>query len=189
MGYIKYTLGFIFVGDEVLLLKKNSPIFLKDKLNGLGGKLHHLEAPSIGMSRECKEESGVDVERFDWEYTATIQGDGYEIYCFCVDLDTKPELVESDEGTLHWVKWRELSEILAAPNVELICNIYRRFEGSNYVFYEKRVPYCPNCGIKLYDENFDFTCVSCMHVYCKDCMATLDEMTCKGCATEENDED
>jgi 8-oxo-dGTP pyrophosphatase MutT (NUDIX family) len=66
----KFTLGFIFSQDlqKVLLIKKNrAPKGTKmiGKLNGIGGHLEPGEYPHIGIFRECKEETGIEIDNWN----------------------------------------------------------------------------------------------------------------------------
>ena len=57
----KYVLVFCFSEDsrDLVLIKKNRPEQLKDKLNALGGKIEPGESPIEAAVREVREESGL----------------------------------------------------------------------------------------------------------------------------------
>ena len=78
----RYCLGFMFSQDyeNVVLIKKESPDWMKGLLNGVGGKLLNAEDPLNGMKREFKEETGLQHD--SWTYFATINGDDFEVICF-----------------------------------------------------------------------------------------------------------
>src|SRR6478752_4549150 len=54
----EYVLGFAFSrgGDEVLMIRKNHPEWMKGKFNGIGGKVQENESMLTAMVRECREE-------------------------------------------------------------------------------------------------------------------------------------
>jgi 8-oxo-dGTP pyrophosphatase MutT (NUDIX family) len=64
-----YVLGFYFSEDldKVLLILKNRPPHLANKLNGVGGKLEERETELDAMVREFKEETGVTTLDSSWK--------------------------------------------------------------------------------------------------------------------------
>lgn len=67
---MNYVCGFPFNASktEVSLIMKNRPDFLKNKLNGIGGKIENFDTSAINaMVREFKEESGCDTVAEEWE--------------------------------------------------------------------------------------------------------------------------
>lgn len=95
----QFVLGFIFdkTLNNILLCKKNplnkSPeltVVLKNKLNGIGGgvELNDLgvfELPSLAMSRETREETGLNIE--NWTKFAKLEAEFGIIYCFYTVTD------------------------------------------------------------------------------------------------------
>src|ERR1035441_7279489 len=87
-----YVVGFMFDKDmmNVALIRKRKPAWQSGLLNGIGGKIEEGEMPFDAMSREFKEEAGIDVPTGDWENFAAMGGtnnDGGEFhvefyYCF-----------------------------------------------------------------------------------------------------------
>lgn len=86
---MNYCIGAIFNKElnKVLLLKKD-PKNLKDKelsdklrgkLNFIGGKIDNNELPLISINRECKEETGLNL---DFTHFVTIQTNHGNVYCF-----------------------------------------------------------------------------------------------------------
>lgn len=60
-----FVLGFLFGpayggAEEVLLIRKRRPRWMRGKLNGIGGKLEEGECPKEGMQREMREETGLE---------------------------------------------------------------------------------------------------------------------------------
>lgn len=52
--------------EEIILIKKNSPVWQKGRYNGIGGKIEPGERPEDAMQREFFEETGV---MFPWKYS------------------------------------------------------------------------------------------------------------------------
>ena len=57
----KYSVGFLFNDDQVVLIKKNRPDWQRGKLNGVGGHVEPGETFEECMEREFEEETGVRV--------------------------------------------------------------------------------------------------------------------------------
>lgn len=81
---IHYVLGFAFTPsfDKVVLIRKNKPAQLKDKLNGVGGKVEPNETLFTAMSREFLEEAGVGIFNSEWNYIADLRGSDHVIHVF-----------------------------------------------------------------------------------------------------------
>jgi len=79
----KYVLGFIFNSemDHALLELKDHPDFLKDKYNGIGGKIKDGESAIGAMIRKCSEETGLNINL--WLETGWIKGDDFHVQVFC----------------------------------------------------------------------------------------------------------
>lgn len=80
----RYVLGFLFSPDDrfVVLLKKNRPAFQKGKWNGVGGHIEESDgSPDQAMSREFREETGVNISAEEWETFAVVTGDGFHLTC------------------------------------------------------------------------------------------------------------
>ena len=89
----RFSLGFIFDKnfEKVLLQKKikwpETPElhFLAGKLNGIGGHVEENESPCDCMIRECEEETGLKI--FKWEYFCFMDFEYGDIYCFYSIVD------------------------------------------------------------------------------------------------------
>jgi 8-oxo-dGTP diphosphatase len=86
-------------------IKKENDIHL-GKWNGLGGKLEPGETPEECAAREIFEESGLVVRRMNFKGMLTFPGfsndEDWYAFVFVID-EYDGTLVESPEGTLHWV--------------------------------------------------------------------------------------
>lgn len=98
--------------ENVLLVLKNKPDFLKGKLNLVGGKVEYGETLIQAATRELEEESGL------FPYSKmTILGklkvNDYVIYCLSCDVvckDYKFDLKPRQEETeyVQWYLWDEI---------------------------------------------------------------------------------
>ena len=110
------TLCYITRGDQVLMLhrvKKKNDIN-KDKWIGIGGKFEGSETPDECLLREAREETGLELTR--WQCRAVVTfltenpEDGEYMYLFTAD-GFEGELKECDEGDLCWVDRSFLNEL------------------------------------------------------------------------------
>ena len=84
----RYVLGFIFNEelDKVLLIEKTKgPCNMTGRLNGIGGKIEENEEPKNAMSRECFEETGINIFPNEWVNFADLDAEFGFVNCFyCV---------------------------------------------------------------------------------------------------------
>jgi len=112
---IPRTLCFVFNGDDVLLMKRgpHRRVF-PNQYNGLGGHIERGEDPATGARREILEESGLEVTdlRLRGVYNVDAgEETGIVLYIYTAQSVTREPSVESDEGTLHWVKQSEVMSL------------------------------------------------------------------------------
>lgn len=72
----RYVAGFLFYGEDILLIRKAKPEWQRGKLNGIGGHVEEGENFRSAMVREFKEETGIDVD--SWEHMASLHGETIE---------------------------------------------------------------------------------------------------------------
>lgn len=80
-----YCLGFVYIGNRVLLIRKNLDCkleFMRGKLNGIGGHVEDGETPLQAMIREFTEESGINKDFVEWKEKGMIFGNGYDVTIF-----------------------------------------------------------------------------------------------------------
>jgi 8-oxo-dGTP diphosphatase len=108
---IAYTLGFVFRGEEVLMLNREKSPW-KGAWNGVGGKLQDGESPLECIRRELTEETGIPVSEASFldkgELTWTdFEAIGNGLRIFFIRLKPDYELVtpiKTKEGILDWKK-------------------------------------------------------------------------------------
>ncbi len=107
---LKYTLAFVFHGDQVLMLRRNKAPNAH-LLNGVGGKLELDETPSQCIIREIREEVGIRIShvRFvgmvTWGGVAETGDAGMYVYFADWPKELSLEIAsgqQSDEGLLDW---------------------------------------------------------------------------------------
>jgi 8-oxo-dGTP diphosphatase len=106
-----YVAGFAIHerNNSVVLIQKNRPTYLKDKLCGVGGKVENGETGYEAMCREFIEETGVNAEHYSqnvWTLFAKLQTTrGDLIDCFVIFTDcTLPIRTTTDERVgYHWI--------------------------------------------------------------------------------------
>lgn len=88
---MNYCVGFIFNKDltKVLLVKKNrGPECVKNKLNGIGGKIEKTDSfPLNAISRECLEETGLNFHPAKWNYFCELTCNEGIIYFYYIVTD------------------------------------------------------------------------------------------------------
>ena len=105
------VLAYIEKDDSYLMLLRNKKKhdINANKYIGVGGHLEQGESPLDALYREIKEETGLEVIKY--EYRGLIHfhyDDIYELMHLYIVNDFKGELIECDEGTLSWIKKSDL---------------------------------------------------------------------------------
>jgi len=131
--------------QEVLFLKKwKQNAFLASFFVPIGGHLEgdEINAPLKACTREIAEETGLQdeaVENLRLRYIVLRHKEVQEIriqYVFFGTVRKDSHLVESDEGSLHWVSYREIPNLNVSATTPEIAKHYRdvgRFTENIYV--------------------------------------------------------
>lgn len=84
---MEYVVGLLFDNiDRVLLINKNRPDWQRGYFNGLGGAINEGETSKQAMSRECKEESGLDINTWEIQQRESFKN-GVQLYYMKATVD------------------------------------------------------------------------------------------------------
>ncbi|EFU43862.1 mutT/nudix family protein [Paenibacillus vortex V453] len=107
---LKYTIGFIKRGNEILMLNRNSSPDM-GKWNGVGGKFEEGETPLECIIRETYEETGIRLKKEDVIYSGAVtwasENGRSGMYAFITEVPHDFEYtapIEMVEGILCWKK-------------------------------------------------------------------------------------
>jgi len=97
----RYVVGFLFDGDRVLLIRKERPAWQAGRLNGVGGHIEEGESPHEAMTREFREEAGLETD--EWVGYARLHRPGdYEVFFFVARRKEGEEVSQKTEEGLEW---------------------------------------------------------------------------------------
>ncbi len=104
MQITRATLGFIFSPDfkRVLLIHKNRPANQAGKVNGIGGKCEGDEAFIDCMSREVREETGLNIPNQKWTFVGDITAPHWEINIFATSIDKTATPTSVTDEQIKW---------------------------------------------------------------------------------------
>lgn len=114
---VYYVLGFGFSDEKLVLIEKDHPADQKGKINGVGGKIMQGENAWQAMTREFKEETGVDIAPSAWTNVGRMigvdgQGVGFHVEVFAVDDHEceSAKTMESEKVAIY--DWQSMVTIL-----------------------------------------------------------------------------
>lgn len=124
----EYVLGYICEVDQdddltgrFLLIRKDRTSegleWQKGKLNGVGGKVLPDEHPLESMIRECKEETGLDIQ--NWWNVGRMIGTGWKVSIYCTTHHNLEEAKSSSEGPLVIADDQTIRRDMMVPNVPM----------------------------------------------------------------------
>jgi len=118
-GKTEYVVGFAFSENEkyVILVRKQRPEWQKGLLNGPGGHVEVGESMHDAMSREFKEEVGIETNPYVWSHRITIQGKGWRVYFLSIKL-TDEEFVSAKSMTDEIISITPVGELYKFSMVE-----------------------------------------------------------------------
>ena len=109
------TLCYIEKDNQYLMLhrtKKKNDIN-KDKWIGIGGKFEENESPEECVTREVKEETGLNLESYQLRCIVTYVSTNWEteyMYVFTSNEFTG-DIIECNEGELQWINKNEVTKL------------------------------------------------------------------------------
>ncbi len=111
---IPRTLCFVTHGEDILLLRRGlHKRIYPGRYNGVGGHIERDEDPLTGAIRETQEETGLDVVNVRFRGVIHVDAgaeNGIMVFVFTAEA-TSRQFVDSDEGTLEWVRRDQLESL------------------------------------------------------------------------------
>ena len=114
------------IPDKVLLIKKDSPDFMKGLLNFPGGKIDKNESALECAVRELKEETGLTA------LSASVAGKVISkedlIYCVKIKVDSSQEINPDQDETepVNWFDMKILDDNSLIPNLRVMIPLLRK---------------------------------------------------------------
>jgi 8-oxo-dGTP pyrophosphatase MutT (NUDIX family) len=120
---LDYVVGLVFDLNERLVLvqqKNRGPRFNIGKWNGIGGKIEDGETPPMAMSRECAEETGLDIPPDNWFYQAQAHlGDRYgTLHVFATNGEYVGREQQLEDEPLMWIEYEDFYTVGLVPNLK-----------------------------------------------------------------------
>jgi 8-oxo-dGTP diphosphatase len=121
--YVLYprTLTFLLNGEDILLIQRSPDARLfPGMFNGVGGHIERGENVLSAAQREVHEETGLDVP--DLMLRCLLHVDegadrpGVLVFVFVGHIQQR-DVIESSEGTLHWVPLERIGELNLMPDL------------------------------------------------------------------------
>ncbi|WP_067143095.1 NUDIX hydrolase [Oceanivirga salmonicida] len=110
-----YTVTYLEKDDKILMLYRNKKEndINKGKWIGVGGHIEEFESPYESAIREIKEETGFIANSLDYRGLITFKSDDNDVeYIFVFSTeDFSGEMIECDEGDLHWIDRNKIFEL------------------------------------------------------------------------------
>lgn len=136
------TLCYIERENKYLMLhrisKENDPN--KDKWIGVGGKFEDRESPEECMIREVKEETGLDLIKYQYRGLITFASDKWEteyMHLFTAD-DFTGELKNCEEGVLEWVEKERILDLTLWEGDKIFLELLQKEKN----FFTVKLEYC-----------------------------------------------
>lgn len=108
----RYVVGIVIQNDDVVLIQKQKPSFLKGKWNFPGGHIEVGETPVEAIVREFYEETGVATSEFDWNILGQEEG------IFNGDEENKPFSFQL--FNCHYINMRRIVNLVETTTEEKI---------------------------------------------------------------------
>lgn len=117
------TLCFVCNGDDVLLMRRSEhKRVFPGRYNGVGGHIERHEDPLCSARREIQEETGLQVDNLHLRAVYNIdagEATGIMLFVFTCTSSSR-DVIESAEGTLHWVPRAEIERLDLVEDLPLI---------------------------------------------------------------------
>ena len=129
---VNTTLCYLRRGEDYLMLhrvKKQNDVN-QDKWIGVGGKFEADESPEDCLLREVREETGLNLTRYQYRGIVTFVSDQYEtefMHLFTADRWTGT-IKDCDEGVLEWVPREQVARLPSWEGDKIFLDLLAREE-------------------------------------------------------------
>lgn len=121
--YMAYprTLTFLLNGEDILLIQRSPDAHLfPGMFNGVGGHIEQGENVLSAAQREVHEETGLDVPNLVLRCLLHVEEGadrpGVLVFVFVGHVQQR-DVIESSEGTLHWVPLERIKKLNLMPDL------------------------------------------------------------------------
>jgi len=119
-----YVLGFAFIEDSVVLIRKERPLWQKGYLNGIGGHIEPEDKSGYAaMAREFEEETGIHTSWADWRWYAQMSNYKFMVNCFTTNLSTNVIPQSLTDEKIEVVSLDNLPFVACLANVPWLVNM------------------------------------------------------------------
>ncbi len=145
-----YTVECYLIKDNKYLMlhrNKRENDMHEGKFIGIGGHIEEGETKEEACLREIKEETGLTINKMEYCGQILFVNDDYEeIMYIYKSYDFEGEIIECDEGTLHWVPIDKVLELNLWEGDRVFHPMLRRgeilnlkliYENDKFIRYEK----------------------------------------------------
>jgi 8-oxo-dGTP diphosphatase len=140
---IDYVLGFLFTESKhsVVLIKKQKPVWQKNLLNGVGGKIEEGENQLEAMMREFEEETNVITKPEYWSPFCEMNGKDFNVYCWKAFNDISYwEAKTMEKEVVYKISISDLPEFPHVSNLDWLIYLALDFNNENphyaYIKYQ-----------------------------------------------------
>lgn len=117
-----YVAGFLFdeAIENVVLVRKDRPEIMKDKLNAVGGKIEDYDlSPEAAMIREFKEEAGVQTGY--WNFFTDLTGEGFIVnFFYLVDQNAFDKAYSAEREEIVKLSLEDVQKHSFVENADVI---------------------------------------------------------------------
>lgn len=119
--------GFLLSPDKenVVLIKRPEGKSFAGLLNGVGGHIEPGETPSVAMTREFFEETGVSIAKWNHKlsfYPKDKGGKVYTVHVFCAESSLYDQVKTQDEG-----------DVVVLPIMRIFSPMLRAYNNINVI--------------------------------------------------------
>jgi 8-oxo-dGTP diphosphatase len=135
----RYVVGFVFSLDcrNVLLIRKNRPVWQAGKLNGIGGEIERNESPAAAMVREFAEECGIILPLKAWSLFASIRDSrGWWVDFFYAKYSEIGDAQSLTDEEVELVPVNQIAQAPCLPNLRWLIPMALSMSSETHGGYE-----------------------------------------------------